>query len=208
MREENIRKRCLTVWKGFTGIPTKKAVFTDRIREIAARIAQDCYGELASDMEYLKEEVSGGTGRTERYVRHNFPCPFPRGAERRCKAALGNNPGGGEEIDALPDGMVGLSEMHEYGYSWDEMLPLTKERASELFGEDVAVYRLHADGSETLVEDSAALQGHDGLFGVEKGRLERLSGIPDHEAGISGKRTEPGSTAFIWQREQVWHLPA
>jgi antirestriction protein ArdC/predicted nucleotidyltransferase len=74
-----------------------------------------------------------------------------------------------EEIDALPDGMVGLSEMHEYGYSWDEMLPLTKDRALELFGEDVAVYRLHADGSETLVEDSAALQGHDGLFGVEKG---------------------------------------
>ena len=74
-----------------------------------------------------------------------------------------------KEIDALPDRMVGLSEMHEYGYSWDEMLPLTKERASELFGEDVAVYRLHADGSETLVEDSAALQGHDGLFGVEKG---------------------------------------
>lgn len=74
-----------------------------------------------------------------------------------------------EEIDALPDGMVGLSEMHEYGYSWDEMLPLTKDRALELFGEDVAVYQLHADGSETLVEDSAALQGHDGLFGVEKG---------------------------------------
>ena len=74
-----------------------------------------------------------------------------------------------EEIDALPDGMVGLSEMHEYGYSWDEMLPLTKDRASELFGEDVSVYQLHADGSETLVEDRAALQGHDGLFGVEKG---------------------------------------
>lgn len=74
-----------------------------------------------------------------------------------------------EEIDFLPDGMVGLSQMHEYGYSWDEMLPLTKDRASELFGEDVSVYQLHADGSETLVEDRAALQGHDGLFGVEKG---------------------------------------
>ncbi len=73
-----------------------------------------------------------------------------------------------EEIGALPDGMVGLSEMHEYGYSWDEMLPLTKDMASELFGEDVSVYQLHADGSETLVEDRAALQGHDGLFGVEK----------------------------------------
>ena len=73
-----------------------------------------------------------------------------------------------EEIDALPDGMVGLSEMHEYGYSGDEMLPLTKDMASELFGEDVSVYQLHADGSETLVEDRAALQEHDGLFGVEK----------------------------------------
>lgn len=74
-----------------------------------------------------------------------------------------------EEIDFLPDGMVGLSQMHEYGYSWDEMLPLTKDRASELFGEEVSVYQLHTDGSETLVEDKAALQGHDGLFGVEKG---------------------------------------
>lgn len=73
-----------------------------------------------------------------------------------------------EEIDALPDGMSGLSQMHEYGYSWDEMLPLTKDRALELFREDVSVYQLHADGSETLVEDRAALQGHDGLFGVEK----------------------------------------
>ena len=72
------------------------------------------------------------------------------------------------EIDFLPDGMVGLSEMHEYGYSWNEMLPLTKDRASELFGEDVSVYQLHADGSETLVEDKEALQAHDGLFGVEK----------------------------------------
>ena len=73
-----------------------------------------------------------------------------------------------EEIDALPDGMVGLSQMHDYGYSWDEMLPLTKDRATELFREDVSVYQLHADGSETLVEDRAALQEHDGLFGVEK----------------------------------------
>lgn len=74
-----------------------------------------------------------------------------------------------EEIDALPDGMVGLSEMHEYGYLWDEMLPLTKDMASELFGEDVSVYQLHTDDSETLVEDRAALQEHNGLFGVEKG---------------------------------------
>lgn len=72
------------------------------------------------------------------------------------------------EIDALPDGMVGLSEMHEYGYSWNEMLPLTKDKATELFGEDVAVYQLHEDGSETLIEDLEELKEHEGIFGVEK----------------------------------------
>lgn len=72
------------------------------------------------------------------------------------------------EIDALPDGMVGLSEMHEYGYTWAEMLPLTQERAAELFREDVAVYQLHEDGSETVIEDMENLQAHKGMFGVEK----------------------------------------
>ena len=41
--------------EGIYGDTDKEAGFTDRIREIASRIAQDCYGELASDMEYLKE---------------------------------------------------------------------------------------------------------------------------------------------------------
>ena len=72
------------------------------------------------------------------------------------------------EIDALPDGMIGLSEMHEYGYSWNEMLPLTKDKATELFGEDVAVYQLHEDGSEKLIEDLEELKEHEGIFGVEK----------------------------------------
>ena len=72
------------------------------------------------------------------------------------------------EIDALPDSMIGLSEMHEYGYSWNEMLPLTKDKATELFGEDVAVYQLHEDGSETLIEDLEELKEHEGIFGVEK----------------------------------------
>ena len=37
------------------GDTDKDAGFVDRIREIASRIAEDCYKELASDMEYLKE---------------------------------------------------------------------------------------------------------------------------------------------------------
>ena len=77
------------------------------------------------------------------------------------------------EIDALPDAIVGLSEMHDYGYKWEEMLPLTKEKAAELFKEDVTVYQLHVDGSETVIEDVEELEGHGGLFGIEKGDWER-----------------------------------
>ena len=54
MKEEH-QEAVLDRLEGIYGDTNKEAGFTDRIREIAARIAQDCYGELASDMEYLKE---------------------------------------------------------------------------------------------------------------------------------------------------------
>ena len=54
MREEH-QEAVLNRLEGIYGDTNKEAGFTDRIREIASRIAQDCYGELASDMEYLKE---------------------------------------------------------------------------------------------------------------------------------------------------------
>ena len=73
------------------------------------------------------------------------------------------------EIDALPDSMVGISEMQEYGYTWNEMLPLTQERALELFDHDLPVYLLHTDGSETTVSDRKQIIEHDGICGIEKG---------------------------------------
>lgn len=76
------------------------------------------------------------------------------------------------EIDALPDPMIGLSEMREYGYTWNEMLPLTQERALELFEHDLSVHLLQADGTETMVEDRKQIVEHNGIFGVEKGDWE------------------------------------
>lgn len=73
------------------------------------------------------------------------------------------------EIDALPDSMVSISEMQEYGYTWNEMLPLTQERALELFDGDLPVYLLHTDGSETTVSDRKQIEKHDGMCGIEKG---------------------------------------
>ena len=77
------------------------------------------------------------------------------------------------EIDALPDSTVGISEMHEYGYTWAEMLPLTQERALELFDHDLPVYRLYADGSEASIDDRSEVMEHEGMFGIERGDWEQ-----------------------------------
>ena len=54
MREEH-REAVIDRLEQTYGETNKEAGFADRIREIASRIAGDCYEELASDMEYLKE---------------------------------------------------------------------------------------------------------------------------------------------------------
>lgn len=89
------------------------------------------------------------------------------------------------EIDALPDGMIGLSEMHGYGYAWEEMLPLTKETALELFDRDLAVYQLHKDGSETLIEDKEQITGHEGIFGIEKSDWENERELRSMQAELA-----------------------
>ena len=52
------------------------------------------------------------------------------------------------------------------------MLPLTQERALELFDHDLPVYLLHEDGSETMVNDRKQIIAHEGIFGIEKGDWE------------------------------------
>ena len=89
------------------------------------------------------------------------------------------------EIDALPDPIIGLSEMREYGYTWNEMLPLTQEKALELFDHDLPVYLLHNDGSETTVEDRKQITEHEGIFGIEKGDWENERKLRSMQAELS-----------------------
>ena len=89
------------------------------------------------------------------------------------------------EIDALPDPMIGLSEMREYGYTWNEMLPLTQEKALELFDHDLPVYLLHNDGSETTVDDRKQIMEHERIFGIEKGDWENERKLRSMQAELS-----------------------
>lgn len=71
-----------------------------------------------------------------------------------------------EEI-LMPD-KISIEEMHAYGYGWDGMLPLTKERTLELMDADLLLFKLYEDGAEGMIETKEEILSHDGLFGVER----------------------------------------
>ena len=72
----------------------------------------------------------------------------------------------------LPDPSITVSDMQEYGYSWDGMLPLKEEAALHLYEkEDMQIFLLHEDGSESIPENTGDIKAHaekGGIFGVHK----------------------------------------
>ena len=73
----------------------------------------------------------------------------------------------------MPDSEVSVSDMQEYGYLYDGMLPVTRERALELDAAGLTVYVLHEDNTESMVFDTEEIMEHGGLFGVEHEEWEK-----------------------------------
>ena len=73
-----------------------------------------------------------------------------------------------EDDNIMPDPAIGLSEMNLYGYTAAGMLPLATDRAIKLFNQDITVYLLYPDNTESMVYDSSEINNYDGIFGVER----------------------------------------
>ena len=73
----------------------------------------------------------------------------------------------------MPDSEVSVSDMQEYGYFYDGMLPVARERALELDAAGLTVYVLHEDNTESMVFDTDPIMEHGGLFGVEHEEWEQ-----------------------------------
>ena len=73
----------------------------------------------------------------------------------------------------MPDEQVSTPDMQEYGYSYDGMLPVTRERALELDAAGLTVYVLHEDNTESMVFDPQEIMEHGGLFGVDREEWEK-----------------------------------
>lgn len=90
------------------------------------------------------------------------------------------------QVDILPDYTVSQEQMHEYGYTWDGMLPVRVRTARVLYGAGVELYRLGKDDTEGKVENGD-FEDTESLYGVEK---------PAWEAFISSERGKAFLTAW------------
>ena len=92
------------------------------------------------------------------------------------------------ETDIPPDPAISVEARNAYGYTDDAMLPLTKERAMELFERDVPVYLLYGDNTEAMVFEQTEILNHDGIFGIDRADWEAV------------KEQFPVATENRWQK--------
>lgn len=80
-----------------------------------------------------------------------------------------------EQDYPMPDPTVDFAQMYQFGYTdGNTMLPLSKERARELFLQDVPIFVLNSDNTEYMVLDTSDLDAHSSIFGVERTEWERV----------------------------------
>jgi len=87
----------------------------------------------------------------------------------------------------MPDPRVSKADMHSYGYHFDGMLPLTTERARELYEASIEIFRLYEDDSEGAVWDAAEFEEHDGLFGIEQEAWDRYRQSTENQKAEQNK---------------------
>ena len=75
------------------------------------------------------------------------------------------------QVPILPDYFITQEEMHEYGYLWNGVLPLTKPVMQNNFQNCL---RLYEDDSEGYIASEGEMEEHDGLFGIERSDWKRF----------------------------------
>ena len=110
-----------------------------------------------------------------------------------------------EKIENLPDGMIGLSEMHEYGYLKDDVLPLTKEGAREWHRLGERIYPLFQDGTVGDFASQEEIEQHDGIFGIKADAWSAIL-LEKNEEYLEDEYARPDAALTVVSREQALRL--
>ena len=62
---------------------------------------------------------------------------------------------------------LSVEERDAYGYTYEEMMALSREGALQLFDNGAPVFLLYGDNTESQVNDRTEILEHDGIFGIE-----------------------------------------
>ena len=74
---------------------------------------------------------------------------------------------------SLPDPLISGADRNAYGYTCDNMLPISSARAVELFDTGHCIFLLYADSTEAMAFGRDEIRNHDGLCGIEREDWER-----------------------------------
>ena len=107
----------------------------------------------------------------------------------------------------MPDPSMSIEAMNAYGYMDSDMLPLSKERALELFERDVPIYMLYEGNTEAMAFDTEDIVLFSGCFGITREDWDAVKNeVPPMDAEIIRKKREqaflesPGDTYLLERR--------
>ena len=106
----------------------------------------------------------------------------------------------------VPDPSMSIEAMNAYGYTDSDMLPLSKERALELFERDVPIYMLYDGNTEAMAFEAEDIVLFSGCFGITREDWDAIKDqIPPMDMEMVRQKREqafhesPGDTYAIYQ---------
>lgn len=118
----------------------------------------------------------------------------------------GDEPLAAPDNSYIPDPSMSIDAMNAYGYTDSDMLPLSKERALELFERDVPIYMLYEGNTEAMAFEAEDIMLFSGCFGITRDDWDAIKNqIPPMDIEIVRQKREqaflesPGDTYAIYQ---------
>lgn len=106
----------------------------------------------------------------------------------------------------MPDPSMSVEAMNAYGYTDSDMLPLSKERALELFVRDVPIYMLYEGNTEAMAFEAEDIVLFSGCFGITREDWDAIKDeVPPMDLELIRQKREqaflenPGDTYAIYQ---------
>ena len=182
--------------KGVSSIPTayEQALALEHLApETSEKVSLDILRDIAAVREQDVQEyiLKNNLGEHEQIEPEVQPTPDPP------KAAdmLPDAPEQALDEYPMPDSDLTVADLEAFGYLDGDLLPLSKDRALELFEQDLTVYMIE-DGGTSMAFDPDEIQAHSGLFAVSREEWEESR---DFSSAIEDrmKHQEQREAAFL-----------